>query len=122
MSTKQVNDDIKNWIRWSHRGESPLPRIPGCVGLESSYKSPQIWEGEQATRPVDTEAAERVERVYMALPLNIRLLVKANYFDHTDKFDQPRSVGTRAALTIFRNNIEATYASIDENHYATCEQ
>ena len=89
MTEQQANDAIHLWAMYERFGapDEPdygdgLPAGHKAIGLESRYRSPQIWEAQEPRASADDIRAAHalVEGVYQALECGDQRLVTHWYF------------------------------------------
>lgn len=84
---------LVNWARWCRQGGIPSGEA-AISALWDGYRSPQVWEPDPLPRlPANPVDAERVQRLYAALPAIERAVVRVWWHDPPlPKADRPRAV------------------------------
>ena len=70
----EVEDFMSNWERWIRVHKVEPVR---CVGLESKWKSPQVWQGVEPKCEINLLEAVAVEKIICQLPERNRMAIKA---------------------------------------------
>ena len=87
MTDQEVSEAIAKWIKYSKVGhpsepdygdDRPIGYIP--AGLESKYRSPQIWHAPEPVLEAGRDDYEKIEAVYKGLDYMARLHVTTYYF------------------------------------------
>jgi hypothetical protein len=75
-----IHERLREWGRWCRDRRGMGPQIPGCVSIESRYRSPQCWDPPVPSTPAPHDAlALEVERAVRALPAEERTVVRLRF-------------------------------------------
>ena len=75
-----MRERLSEWGRWCRDRRGIGPMRPGCLSIESQYRSPQCWDPPIPSTPAPHDpTALQVERAVRALPREERVVVRLRY-------------------------------------------
>ena len=89
-----IHERLLNWAKWvngsGHPASSPM---------FAAYRSTEVWAAPEASQPVDTIDAQRVERAVCSLGLTERVAIRWHYVKPVGSHRVARDLGiTKAGL------------------------
>jgi hypothetical protein len=115
MTEQEAKDAIRNWVAYSRFGaiDEPdfgdgMPTGYKAIGLESQYRSPQMWHPPEARTLPDVMRDDhaRIESVFLSLPSGDKFHVTQWYFGQRDPIGH-RTAQQRFKAAVMRIGEEA---------------
>ncbi len=97
----EVEGFMTNWERWVRvRKHEPVR----CVGLESKWRAPDVFDGTQPQCEINILEAVEVEKIICKLPERNRLAIKAWHIYKMPSYVMRRKLAERDIGLLMRNS------------------